>query len=246
MDTQILENLGLSKKAVETYLASLSLGPSSIQKISAKALIPRSSTYLVIGELKNFGLISETKLGKKTIFTAARPEKLIDMANEAREKAERLELGVEGLMSEISALYKEQKGRPSVRFYEGFEGVKTILEETLNFEEILVICSGYDKPLEKKMDKYLDSYFKKIVKKQIKTFEIIGEGFDAKSYEKNFSSKANQIKIVSYKKGLDHIDKLIFGDRTAIISYAYLNGVVIENFQISEFEKEMFWRGWNI
>ena len=87
MDTQILTKLGLSQKAVEVYVASLQLGPTTIQKIAQKANLPRSSTYLLMDELKTKGLISETALAKKSIFTPSSPGKLIQIATEEKNKA---------------------------------------------------------------------------------------------------------------------------------------------------------------
>lgn len=244
MLVDVLENLGLSSKAGEIYLASLQLGPTTIQTLAEKANTPRSSTYLLIHELKGKGLISETKVGKKTIFTATGPERVLEMAKAGEESANRLYRIVEGAMPEMTAMQKRRTGRPSVRFYEGFEGVKTILEETIGSREILVICSGYEEPLEKRLADYLERYFKEIIKKGIKTFEIIGGSPDAEVYKKRYSSEKNQIKIAGRGKNIEHIDKLIFEDKVAIISFAYLNGVILENLQIANFERELFWRTW--
>ena len=56
---QDLKNLGLSEKEAIIYLASLELGPSTIQEISKKAQIKRSSTYDMIRFLMERGLMSE-------------------------------------------------------------------------------------------------------------------------------------------------------------------------------------------
>jgi sugar-specific transcriptional regulator TrmB len=244
MDIQILEKLGLTPKAVEVYLASLQLGPNTIQKIAKKANLPRSSTYLLIDELKSKGLISETEFGKKSIFTPSPPEKLMQIAKgKVQDSEKNIEL-INSFLPQLNAMYRNQPNKPSVRFYEGFEGVKTILEETLKAKEIFVLCSGYNKPIEKKLSEYLEEYFAKVIKAKITTHEIIGGGIESKDYQKQFSSANNQIQIVEYQKGLEHIDKLIFENKVAIISYVYLNGVIIENAQIAEYEKVIFWELW--
>lgn len=51
-----LKQLGLSDKDIEIYLSGLKLGPSSVQEISRKAGVKRSTTYLIFENLKKMGL----------------------------------------------------------------------------------------------------------------------------------------------------------------------------------------------
>src|SRR4030042_7132027 len=87
MDIQILTNLGLDPKSASVYLNTLELGPTTIKKIAARTSLPRSTTYLLIDDLKKYNLVTESKVGKKTIFTASPPEKLIDIAKEFKERS---------------------------------------------------------------------------------------------------------------------------------------------------------------
>ena len=55
---QSLRNIGLSEKEAIIYLASLELGPSTIQEISKKAQLKRSSVYDLISSLVERGLMN--------------------------------------------------------------------------------------------------------------------------------------------------------------------------------------------
>jgi len=71
-----LEKLGLSDKEAAVYLASLELGPSPVQVISRKAEVNRATTYVMIEVLLQKGLMSTFDKGKKTMYTAEKPERL--------------------------------------------------------------------------------------------------------------------------------------------------------------------------
>ena len=62
---QELTSLGLKDKAAAVYLASLEIGPSPVQPIAKKAKVVRATTYVVLEELMQMGLVTKYKEGKK-------------------------------------------------------------------------------------------------------------------------------------------------------------------------------------
>ena len=235
----------LNEQSNKVYLACLELGSDTIQNISKKAGIPRSTCYLIIDELKNSGLVHQIKKSKKTFITAESPTKLVKLLEEKKKEVSVSLNNLNKILPELSALHNTRQDKPSVRFYEGFEGIKNIMEDTLVANEILVICSGYDEEMRVgELSNYLDDYFEKVDQKKIKTLEILGEAPDLDPYVEKYQSELHQMKIVLTKKGIHHIDKMIYGNQVAIVSFEYLNGVVLENKEIAEFERDLFYRLW--
>lgn len=234
----------LSSEQSLVYLASLELGSDTIAHIAKKADIPRSTCYLIIEELKGKGLLSETKKGVKTFILAEDPSKLEQLVKNEKETIENLLLQIGKILPQLKAVQNVRKNKPKVRFFEGLEGIKTINNDTLSAYEILVICSGYDKPDEEKLFNYLEKYFKEVDNKNIKTYEILGHAPDLETYVKKFQSNLHQIKKASWGKGLKHTDKLIYNNKVAIIDNVNLNGVVIENTDIAELERKQFFEIW--
>ena len=118
--SNVLKTYGLNEKQAKIYLTCLELGSSSVQKISKKAELARSSCYEILESLKKQGLISEFK--KKTIryFSAEDPKKII---TQAQEKV----ILLEKALPQFNAIYKKTGDQPTVRFYKGKEGMKLIL-----------------------------------------------------------------------------------------------------------------------
>ncbi len=241
---EVLKELGLEENEIKIYLACLSLGPATIARISLRSNLPRSSTYLLINQLQQKGFVSSYSYGKKALITPTSPDKLIGLVEEKKLELQRLGTKLIKQLPELLSFYNSMPQKPKVLFYEGLEGIKNIFYETLKSSEILVLCSGYDRPLEKKLDVCLNEYFETVDKRKISTYEIIGQGLDVEPYVQKFSGKLHQIKAVGFKKGLEHIDKMIYGNKMAIVSFVYLNGVVIENKQVVDFEREMFCELW--
>jgi sugar-specific transcriptional regulator TrmB len=135
MDHRELVNLGLSDKEAKVYLAALELGKCPVQKIAGKAGVNRATTYVVIETLMKKGLMSSYTEGKKQFFFAEAPEKLKILFKDQELALKRKEEYLEKLLPELKALNIEKEGRPTVRYFEGKEGLRAMAEELNDLKE---------------------------------------------------------------------------------------------------------------
>jgi HTH-type transcriptional regulator, sugar sensing transcriptional regulator len=235
---------GLTPTQSTVYQAALELGPTSVQYIAVKANIPRSTTYLILEELAQLGLISTTKIGNKTRIVAESPQKMLALLESRQQEIKTHHQQLQSLLPTLSALH-HQDNKPEVRFYQGFEGIKTVLEQSLAASEILVNCSGYQQPLSPELNNYLfDYYLPETNNRHITTREIITQDPDSDQYISVYNSPHHQIKISPRKPAAHHLDKLIFDHHVALISYDTQNATLITHTQISQFEKSLFYELW--
>ena len=117
-----LTKLGLNKKEIEVYLASLQLGVSTITELSKKSEIKRPTTYLIVESLLKQGLISIVRKKQKTYYAPERPKKILTIL-----KARQREL--EQSLPELEALYNSPKAKPKIQIYEGLEAVSNIYDQ---------------------------------------------------------------------------------------------------------------------
>jgi len=73
---ETLEKIGLSENESRVYLASLSLGGSTILTIAKEARLPRTTVYTIIESLKKKGLIFTEEKGFKKLYVPQSPEQL--------------------------------------------------------------------------------------------------------------------------------------------------------------------------
>lgn len=243
--SSLLKPLGFEAKEAALYVAALKLGPSSVQRLAIEAKIPRATTYLLIDRLIEKGLISRHYENKKLKIIAVEPERLILLAKKNEDLAKNISSETPKAVSFLKTLYRSRQYQPQIRYFDGLEGIKIVLNLSLKAKEILIHCSGYKKEINPRLEAVLNKYFDLVVGAKIKTYELIGGSPDAKEYFKEYQSKENQIKITDQKMGSAHIDKLIFVDKVIIISFEFLNAVLIQNQQIADFERDIFWKLWS-
>jgi len=132
MDLGILKNLDLTDREISIYHALLQMGPSSIRDIAAKADINRGTSYETLKGLAKKGIVNYLPKGKRRIFQAEDPSRLLALAEE---KQQALEKTLEDLKTEIVPGLRHLKpefATSNVRFYEGDEGVEFVLKDILN------------------------------------------------------------------------------------------------------------------
>ena len=132
-----LIDIGLSESEATVYLASLSLGPSTVLKLARASELKRTTVYRVIEDLQKRGLMKIELTGLKQLYSAEDPKRL-DAVLKSREKefSEKL--------PEFEALYNLKQSGAEVRYYQGLESVKSalnmILKDTKSNDEYLVIA----------------------------------------------------------------------------------------------------------
>lgn len=124
-----LKKLGLSEKEAKVYLAALELGAQTAQLIARKAQVHRATTYIVLQTLLAKGLVSTITRGKKTLFAAEAPEQLDHLLRKQEEDIFEHRRDLEKMIPELRALYNRAEGKPKVRFYEGHDGIRSMVEE---------------------------------------------------------------------------------------------------------------------
>ncbi len=123
----ILKSLGLNDSEVKTYLTALENGASAVIDLSKLARLSRQATYLAIESLTKRGIMTSVVHGKKRLYSAEHPSKLLSYAR--RQEAVMKE-HINDLERSIPELELQVGGdRPVVKVYEGKEGIKVIIEE---------------------------------------------------------------------------------------------------------------------
>lgn len=124
-----LEEIGLSEKESQIYLALLAVDSESIQDLAKRTGINRTTVYPVLETLEKKGLVSEVQKGKRVEYVAAPPERLETFVERQKvvleERAERLK----DIIPQIKSIQRESGEKPIVKYFEGREGAIAAHEE---------------------------------------------------------------------------------------------------------------------
>ncbi len=148
-----LADLGLSKNKGSVYLALLSLGSGSAEQVGKQAGLPRTTTHEILQQLVGLGVASFVTKGRSRTYSAERPDKLKNILQDK-------ERSLLKILPELTALLNTSGVKPTIRFYEGVHGVKSILEDTLTVSDkvlrgILSMEDLYEIPGKSYMDDYV-------------------------------------------------------------------------------------------
>lgn len=246
MYEQQLQQSGLSANQAAIYEALLKTGLTKAAQIIKTTGLKRGLVYKTLEELAKLGLaIKKDAPGKVSAFEPAHPKILKELIEkqEARIKnaAQALEAGLGQLISEFNLV----SGKPGVRFYEGLDGIKAVLEDTLtsNPQKNLLVFSdaaGYATYLLDWNTEYyapkrkrLQIYEKVIIPNTAKALEWL-KGYKAVEVtemlfvEANLFPFATEINIYNNK-----VSFITFSEKTHI-------GVIIDNKEIHDTFKSVF------
>ena len=246
----LLKTYGLDESEIEVFLATVQIGPQAASFIARKAGINRASAYDVIRRLILMGLVHEISKGKVKRYEAIEPQLILQKLQESRNKIENQIKLFGELKPEINALYGVKFDKPSVSFYEGLEGVKNILLDTIEdpkTREIWSYASADYLKIGFGQD-FLDRYWKRRTELKIPTRGIIPGTEEARKIftdEKN-RSELRQVKFVDAgKQFTNEID--IYSNKISIISLDSKNlyGVIIKSENIANTQRSIYELLWD-
>jgi HTH-type transcriptional regulator, sugar sensing transcriptional regulator len=245
MYEQDLQNLGLSEKETKVYLASLEMGPETVQNIAKQSGINRATTYVQIGTLKAKGLMSEFEKGKKTYFVAENPGRLKNLMRVFEKELELKRSGIDNILPKLVDMFEGMGERPRVRFFEGFEGVSAIRQEYLKGKsKVSESFINYDK-IELLFQGRQDSHSEQRANKKIKSLVLYTR---AAGPLKGYSDpkKFRTAKHVKTKKYDFAADVTTYDNNTILVSYRTNPiGVIIESKEITDTIRAMFYLIWD-
>lgn len=239
-----LKQIGLSDKEAKVYLATLELGQASVQDISKKASVNRPTTYVILDSLIKKGLCSTyTHKDKKVRYIAESPEMIISALELEKTEIEEKQKRINDLMPQLRAIYNKQENKPVVRFFEGKEGLRTMVQEQMSSKpEILRSFYSMDDLRKVYSSEEVNKAYQDRVasKTKNKAMFTLKEGED----RSNPSSLDERMKIPADKFPIN-CDIAFFDNKVRIASLKdKLNGVIIEDKNIYETFVSLFELAW--
>lgn len=233
-----LENFGLNKKQANLYLACLELGSASVYKIAKKAGFPRSTCYETLEDLNALGLVSVFSKKKVKYYNAESPRNIV---NRAKEKVEVFEKSLPG----FNAIYKSAKEKPSVRYYQGKEGMKIILGEILDeAKEIIAFSSSDD--LFVTLSDYWPKFVSERKKNKIPVRTILRESSKAQERKETGPQELREVRIIPSKYE-HHGLVMIWGRKIGMFSFEKdMVALVIESRELNQVQTASFNFMWDV
>lgn len=233
METEALEELGLTRNEAIVYLTLLDLGKVHIGQITEKTRMHRRTIYDCLERLKDRGLVSFVIEGKTRFFSAISPQKLKDIVKEKEAK-------IESILPELFEIAQKLKSKTEVSVHKGKEGLKNIMEDIVKSKpkEWLSLTSAAK--ASKILPFYLPQFHEKRIKEKIILKIVFGRNKDAiKRADELKKTKLTEVKFIDTEYVMP-ISFWIYGNKIAFMLWDSETGILIESKETSDAFKKYF------
>lgn len=136
---EFLNKLKLNSKEIEVYLVGLKNGAMHASDIAKETGLTRPNAYDVLKKLQEKGLCHQLSNAYGRKFKMSTGKELQNLIERQKKESEELENNFEKVLPLINNLQgKFYEPYPRIEFFEGKEGIKQILEKTLQNEEKII------------------------------------------------------------------------------------------------------------
>lgn len=239
----VFNTLGLKNEHLKVYLASLEWGETIITNLARKSGIARTTVYLLIKDLIEIGLITQTMQQGASLYAPAEPEYILSLLNQKKLELDTSTFEIQAKMNQLKAIHNNKSNKPKVEYLQGVNGIKQAYKKTFEAQEIWIQClaRNYDKVVP---GDFFDKYFAKFFKEtQIKSKEILR--LDDEEYSSAYASDKNLQLRVPVKQNTE-TDFWVYDDKVTFVSFNIERpyALIIQDADIASSMRNMYDLAW--
>lgn len=234
--------LGITERAAAIYLTCLEHGPATVAAIARHAGEKRSTTRYTMADLLKRGLLVLTRSGKRTLYDAERPQRLLTLLHEEERELIRMLPDLEALRG---------KGEPVSRVYlqEDREGLRSLYREIYDYvhtpEGVCFLASMND--LQRYAPFALDIHLQMLGEHpSYRMRELMPDEPSGRQWVKNLRARhfMHPCRFLASPRPIAN-DLAIFGTRVSLFSFRKrLSAVVIDDPRIAQTLRTLYDIAW--
>lgn len=240
--------IGLSGRDKRIYEALLTGSKESVRAVAEETGINRGSVFESIKALTEVGLVSFTYAGKRRRYHAQSPEILHEIVVAKRRELKLAHVNIDNYINGLAIDDKTDEETPQfASFYEGFEGVASILRDVLGTLSQQGITEYYSIS-SPRVSEVLYTSYPGYTRERIKR-EISVKVIDLRDHKIPVKDALAERKPMASESVDNGVYTLIYGPKTAIIridKYRNINGIVIEDDAIASLQRLLFEQVWQL
>lgn len=238
------EIFGLSQRDKRVYEALLDTGVTSIRSIAEATRINRGSVYESIKSLTKIGLVGHVEAGKSIRYKAENPEIIHEIINERRRELHDAHSATDAYIKSLSLDRNEPGTFQFASFYDGDEGLATILRDVLSTCRLQHI-TDYRVISSPRVSDYLYNNFKHFTRERIK------QGLFVRTLRQGPAVRG-EAALADWRIATSHFRDtgcytIIYGTKVAVASideYNHTSGIIIDNKGVADTQSAMFDIAW--
>ena len=235
-----LQQLGLTKIEAKVYLALLKIGSTTTGPLVRATELHRATVYDVLKRLIEKGLVNYIIKEKTKYFEATKPGHLVDILKEEKEELKKREETAMHLVYKLNKIQELSKSKETAHVFVGVKGVKTVLDDTIGNELLILGSSGRFRD---RLGPYFYKFLKRNKELKVKIRLIASESVKETNIPKFVWGEKRFIP----KQYESPISIMIFGDKVATFVWAEKPiAFLIESKEAADSYRNYFEMLWNV
>lgn len=217
------QRLGLTKKEEDIYLFLLEYGHAIASLIGKRLGINRVTVYALLRSLQEKNLVTSFKQNNVTYFEAASPEDMLALCQQKVSEQKGLEEEAKALLPQLTDIQnKKQKPllevKGVVKYYQGLEAVKSLINETLQEGRQEQLCFGLNRYHTQHLKDEWKAYTEKRVEVGMGVRSIQPDTIAAKAYKERDKDELRITRLVPHEQFPAESELNIIGDMIALFT----------------------------
>ena len=247
MYAETLKKLGLTDDQSNIYNILLTNGSLIAHKISLLSNLKRGLTYKTLDQLVDLKLVEKIEKPHKTkVFNPNHPNTLLEILEQKKREVQATTESFKGILGQMSSDFNLIKGKPNIQFFEGLDGVKSVLEDSLYTKGEILSYADLES-----IQKYIPDinawYVKEREKDQIKKRGLVLDTPFNQDFLSKYNKSITDTRILPIDSEPFSTVVQIYNDK---ISYITLGeqciGVIITSKAISDTHRKLFEFVWSV
>jgi len=239
----ILASVGMDDREAALFLIGLELGSAPASDYAKKTKLNRITAYNSLEALVERGLFTIVRSARAKRYAPVSPE---FVALEARKNVQALERALPELRSLQGAQYRT----PKVRYFEGWEGIRHVYEDTLTAESELLNFAN-SAAVREFWPEYDTEYVGVRVERGIRLRGIAPDDEAGQQVHGEDRKRLREIRLVP-AKDFDFTNEInIYDHKVAICSFGGVSkgqrdvfGIIIESKEVAKTQQQIFEMAW--
>lgn len=234
--------MGLNEKEAKVYTSLLQLGRGSAYAVSERAGLKRPTTYVILGELMQKGLVLKIPRARKQLFAAKPPDEFFAEAEEKMRVAK-------GILPQLMAFAEKPEKNFKTLYFEGERGVKQLLSQfnkRMAGKEILGFYARETEDISLAMREFFHEWNEEAKRLGVKMRGITPDDPSLQWYKERVGYFGSQLKFINPEEYLSDTSIEIGDTFVQIFSLRHMQAVLLENPDIAHTMRQIFEMVWKL
>ena len=246
-NTPSLVEAGLTPDQALVYETLIQSGRMQASRLHRKLTLSRPLVYKVLGDLQTLGLVEkDEQKSPVATFAASHPLKLKEILDKRFEAAEHAKIAADGAMARLVSEFNLVSGKPGVQFFEGIEGMRTVLDDALTAKT--EICAYIDiEVIERELSEISRVFGATRKKKGLKKRNIaMDTPANRKLVDEGYLDQLTEERLIPWPTSTLGATMQIYDNKVSYLTFGVQKiGVIITDPSISSMQKALFEFAWD-